>query len=223
MAQSLLGKIKILIGASLHGLVDRALESNSVAVFDQYIRDAEQSMTLLKSAITDLAATTKMLRRKYDEAADEAARYDLQVDAALKAGKDTLAKVTQSKLNQQLEIAKTYKEQYEKEQSTFGTLTDVVQVLQAKVDVLHTQRDQVATLLQLVKSKNLIARSIKDVQQISDDKTKRIVEDVKTQLDTADARLEVASSRLSTQIDDAVADSQLENQLESRRQRLGLS
>jgi len=223
MAQSLLGKIKILISATLHSLFDQALRSNSLAVFDEYIREAEQSMDTLKSALVDLVVTVKTLKAKYESAADEAAKLDLQVDAALQADKTVIAKVTQTKLNNQLAIARTYQEQYEKQTSTYKTLNDTVQILQSKVDILHSQRDQVATLLQLIKSKNVIARSIKDVQDIADDRTKRIVEDVRTQLDTADARLEVATSRLSDQIDTEIEDAQLDAQLEARRQRLGLT
>ncbi len=223
MAQTLLGKIKILISASLHSLLDQALQSNSLAVFDEYIREAEQSMETLKSALADLSATIKNLRYKYDEASNEAAKLDLQVDAALQADKNVLAKVGQSKLNQQLEIARTYKDQYEKQSATYNTLLEVVQVLQSKVDILHSQRDQVATLLQLIRSKNIIARSIKDVQAIADDRTARIVEDVRTQLDTADARLEVATTHLSDQIDQEIGDTNLNAQLEARRQRLGLT
>jgi hypothetical protein len=98
-----------------------------------------------------------------------------------------------------------------------------VDVLQSKVEILYSQREQVATLLQLIKSKNVIARSIKDVQSIADDRTARIVENVRTQLDTADAKLEVATSRLSDQIDQEIGDATLNAQLESRRQRLGLT
>ena len=180
-------------------------------------------METLKSALADLAATIKTLQRKYDEASNEAARLDLQVDAALQADKNVLAKVGQSKLNHQLDIARTYKEQYEKQTTTYNTLLEVVQVLQSKVDILHSERDQVATLLQLIKSKNVIARSIKDVQSIADDRTARIVEDVRIKLDTADARLEVATTRLSDQIDQEVGDVNLNAQLEARRQRLGLA
>ncbi len=223
MAQTLLGKIKILISATLHSIVDRALESNSLGVFDEYIRDAEQSMEALRSALLDLAGTIKTLKVRYESAADEAAKLDLEVDAALKAGKTVLAKIAQSQLNQQLEIARTYQEQYQKQGTTFKTLKDVVDVLQSKVEILYSQREQVATLLQLVKSKNVIARSIKDVQSIADDRTAKIVESVRTQLDTADAKLEVATSRLSDQIDQEIGDATLNAQLESRRQRLGLT
>jgi phage shock protein A len=223
MAQTLLGKIQILISATLHSLLDRALESNSLAVFDEYIRDAEQSMETLKSALVDLSATIKTLRARYDEASNEAAKLDLQVDAALEQNKNVLAKVAQSKLNHQLDIARTYQDQYEKQSATYNTLLEVVQVLQSKVDILHSQRDQVATLLQLINSKNMIARSIKDVETIADDRTARIVENVRTQLDTADARLEVATSRLSDQLDQEIGDATLNAQLEARRQRLGLT
>jgi phage shock protein A len=223
MAQSLLGKIKILVSATLHSLFDQALRSNSLAVFDEYIREAEQSMETLKSALVDLVLTVKTLKRKYEAAADEAAKLDLQVDAALQADKTVIAKVAQTKLNNQLDIARTYQDQYQKQTATYKTLNDTVDILQSKVDILHSQRDQVATLLQLIKSKNVIARSIKDVQDIADDRTKQIVEDVRTQLDTADARLEVATSRLSDQIDTEIEDAQLDAQLDARRQRLGLT
>lgn len=223
MAQTLLGKIRILISASLHSLLDQALNSNSLAVFDEYIREAEHSMETLKSALVDLSATIKTLSARYNEAANEAAKLDLQVDESLKANKNVLAKVAQTKLNQQLDIARTYQEQYQKQKETYDTLLEVVQVLQAKVDVLYSQRDQVAVLLQLIKSKNLVSHSIKDIQSIADDKTRNIVEQVKTELDTADSRLEVATSRLSNQIEDEVNDAGLNAQLEARRARLGLS
>ncbi|HVO43862.1 MAG TPA: PspA/IM30 family protein, partial [Aggregatilineales bacterium] len=87
MAQTLLDKIKILVSANLHGLLDRALESNSLAVFDEYIRQAQDAMETLRSALVDIAVTVRTLRAKYDQVADEAASLDLQVDAALKSNK----------------------------------------------------------------------------------------------------------------------------------------
>jgi phage shock protein A len=223
MAQSFLQKVSVLLSASLHSLLDRALQSNSLAVFDEYIRQAEDSMETLRSSLIDLASSVKRLRTKYDESADEAAELDLQIDAALKANKMVVAKAAQTKFNAQMNIARTYQDQYEKQSATFKTLQEVVEVLQAKVDVLKSQREQVATLLELIRSKNLIARSIKDIQQISDNRTAAIVEDVKSQLDTADVRLESATSRLSDQIDQEVGDATLDAQLEERRNRLGLS
>lgn len=222
MSQTLMGKIKILVSATLHSIVDQALRQNSLAVFDEYIRQAEGSMEAVRSALIDLSATVKTLKRKYDEASREAAKLDLEVDAALKANKTMVAKAAQLRLNNQIEMAHTYQEQYDKQNAAFGTLQQIVEVLQSKVDVLKSQRDQVATLLKLIKSKNVIAHSIQDVQRLADTNASNIVEDVKSKLDTADARLEVATTRLSDQIDNTINDTNLNAQLEERRQRLGL-
>ncbi|MCE7947009.1 MAG: hypothetical protein DYG88_06230 [Chloroflexi bacterium CFX4] len=220
---TLLQKIGILISATLHSIVDRALESNSVGVFDEYIRQAESSMKLIQSTLIDLKTTVKTLRAKYDQAADEAARLDLQIDQALKAGKESMAKAHMVRLNSLMEIAQTYKVQYERQSRAYNMLIEMVQILQSKVDVLHAQRDQVATMLELIKSKNIVARSIKDVEKISDTRTRQIMENVRSQMDTADERLEMATSRLSAEIDQQVGDATLEAQLEERRQRLGLA
>jgi phage shock protein A len=220
---SLLQKIGILISATLHSIVDRALESNSVGVFDEYIRQAESSMKLIQSTLIDLKTTVKTLRAKYDQTADEAARLDLQIDQALKAGKESMAKAHMVRLNSLMEIAQTYKVQYERQSRAYNMLIEMVQILQSKVDVLHAQRDQVATMLELIKSKNIVARSIKDVEKISDTRTRQIMENVRSQMDTADERLEMATSRLSAEIDQQVGDATLEAQLEERRQRLGLA
>jgi phage shock protein A len=219
---SFFSKLQILVSATLHSLVDRALQQNSLAVFDEYIREATVSMATLKSALADMSGTIKTLKRKYDESANEAAALDLNVDQALKAGKEALAKAQLTRLNAQMDIARTYQDQYEKQSHTFTTLTEITQILQAKVDVLQEQRDQVETLLQLIKSKKIIARSIKDVRDITDDRTAKIVENVREQLDQADARLEVSTSRLSDEIKEEVGDASLEAQLDERRQRLGL-
>jgi phage shock protein A len=220
---TLLSKVRTLVSATLHSIVDQAIQQNSLEVFDEYIRQAERSIQAFKDTMIDLGASVKTLKRKYDEGANEAAKLDLQVDQLLRANKETLAKVTQNKLNQQLEIARVYQEQLQKQSATYQTLYDVTTVLQSKIETLRAQRDQVATLLQLVKTKQVAVRSIKDIQEISDSRTKDIIENVRTQVDQADARLEVATSRLSDQIDTEVNNEELNTQLEARRARLGLS
>jgi phage shock protein A len=220
---SILSKVRTLISATLHSIVDNALRANSLEVFDEYIRQAERSIEAFKETMVDLGASVKMLKRKYEEAADEAAKLDLQVDNLVRQGKDTLAKMTISKLNQQTEIARTFQQQLQRQSDTYQLLYDVITVLKSKIDMLHTEREQVAVLLQLLKSKQIAARSIKDVQQIADGRTKELVEDVKSRLDQADARLEVATNRLSDQIEAEVDNEELNSQLEARRAKLGLT
>ena len=46
MAQSFFQKIDTLIKANLHSMVDKALDENSVAVLDEYIRQAENNLCI---------------------------------------------------------------------------------------------------------------------------------------------------------------------------------
>ena len=64
---SLIEKTQTLIQANLHAIVDRALESNSVAVMKQYIRDAEANLDELEKAAATVGGEVKTLERKYKE------------------------------------------------------------------------------------------------------------------------------------------------------------
>ncbi|HEX2621299.1 MAG TPA: hypothetical protein VHL11_14170, partial [Phototrophicaceae bacterium] len=64
---SLFEKVNTLISANLHGLVDRALEANSVKVLDEYIRQVEKNLEALEDSTATVGGTVKTLKRKYDE------------------------------------------------------------------------------------------------------------------------------------------------------------
>jgi phage shock protein A len=68
MAQpSFFDKLNTLISANLHGLVDRALESNSVKVMDEYIRQVERNLEALEDSAATVGGTVRTLKRKYEE------------------------------------------------------------------------------------------------------------------------------------------------------------
>ena len=48
---NLFEKINTLVSASLHGLVDRALQANSVQVLDEYIRQVERNLEELEESL----------------------------------------------------------------------------------------------------------------------------------------------------------------------------
>ena len=47
---SILQKVNTLISANMHALVDAALESNSVKVMDEYIRQAERNLDAVEDS-----------------------------------------------------------------------------------------------------------------------------------------------------------------------------
>ena len=62
---SLVQKFRTLISANLHFLVDKALQSQSLAVLDEYIRKMTAQMRDLHAAIEAVAGNIKNVQRRY--------------------------------------------------------------------------------------------------------------------------------------------------------------
>ena len=70
---SLLQKVQTLIQANLHAMVDSALKANSLAVFDQYVREVEDNLENLEDAVATVGGELKTLRRKKSDLDQRAA------------------------------------------------------------------------------------------------------------------------------------------------------
>ncbi|MGH2592940.1 MAG: PspA/IM30 family protein [Anaerolineae bacterium] len=223
---SLLEKVGTLISANLHALVDSALRANSVAVMDEYIRQAENNLEALEDAAATVGGEVKTLKRKVDEYTAQTAKLDSDIDTLLTQKRDDLATAAQAKLNTTQRLADQYKQQYERQQSEYQNLMDAKLKLEAKLTTIKQEREELLALLELAKSKELTVRTIKsldDLVGMGDADIARIGESIRARLDKAQARSEMMASRLDEQMDDVLEKSALDNQLAERKKRLGLS
>jgi phage shock protein A len=223
---SLLSKVQTLISANLHALVDNALKANSVAVLDEYIRQAEDNLNDLQDALITVRGQVKTLKRKYDMFQAEADQLDADIDRLLKLGKEDLAVAAQSQYNSKAAMAQEYKEQYEKQQVEADKLSDAQLKLQAKMTTIKQEREHMLALLELAKSKEIAAktiRSLDDLQGIGDSDIARVGEQIRARLDRADAEMETHATSLEAQMDEVLGKAGLEDQLAERKRRLGLS
>jgi len=223
---SLLQKINTLISANIHGLVDQALEANSVKVMDEYIRQAERNLDALDDAAATIGGTVKTLKRKYEEFAAAAEKLDRDIDTLLLRAKTDLAQAAQAELNQKQQLAQEYYEQWQAQEQEYRRMLDAKLKLEAKLTTIKQEREHLKALLELVEAKELTTRTIKsldDVAGVGDEDVRRLGDQIRARLDREEARLEMASSSIRDQIDEAIGISEIELQLEERRQRLGLS
>ena len=223
---SLLNKVQTLISANLHSLVDNALKANSVAVLDEYIRQAEDNLDDLQDALVTVRGQVKTLKRKYDMFQAEADQLDADIDRLLKLGKEDLAVAAQSQYNSKAVLAQEYKTQYEKQQVEADKLGDARLKLEAKMTTIKQEREHMLALLELAKSKEIAAktiRSLDDLQGIGDSDIARVGDQIRARLDRADAEMEVQSTSLESQMDDVLGKAGLEDQLAERKRRLGLT
>lgn len=121
---SLLQKINTLISANIHGLVDSALEANSVKVMDEYIRQAERNLDALEDSAATVGGTVKTLKRKYEEFASAAEKLDRDIDTLLMRGKSDLATAAQAEMNQKQQLAQEYYEQWQSQEQEYRRMLD---------------------------------------------------------------------------------------------------
>jgi phage shock protein A len=222
---SLLQKINTLISANAHALVDAALESNSVKVMDEYIRQAERNLDALEDQAATVGGTVKTLKRKYEEFAAAAEKLDRDIDTLLMRGKTDLAGAAQAELNQKQQLAQEYYEQWQSQEQEYRRMLDAKLKLEAKLTTIKQEREHMIALMELVEAKEMTTKAIKsldDLAGIGDEDIARLGDQIRSRLDREEARLEMVSTNMRDQIDEAIGMSEIELQLEERRQRLGL-
>ena len=226
MAQSLFDKIQTLISANLHSMVDKALDANSVAVLDEYIRQAENNLDDLEDALVTVKGQVKTLQRKYETLQAEADALDADIDRLLKLGKEDLAVAAQSQYNSKADLAEEYRQQYSRQKTEADKLAEARLKLEARLRTIKQEREHVLGLLELAKTKEIAAKSMKSLnalEGVGDSDISRVADSIRARLDRADAEVEMHTERLSTRMDDVLQKDRLQSQLEERRRRLQLA
>jgi phage shock protein A len=225
MAQSFFEKIDTLIKANLHAMVDRALDQNSVAVLDEYIRQAENNLDDLEDALITVNGQVRTLKRKYDTFKAEAEAIDRDIDRLLGLGKEDLAMAAQSQYNTKMDLAEEYRQQYLNQKAEADKLADARLKLEARLRTIKQEREHVLGLLELAKTKEIAAKSMKSLdalEGVGDSDIARVADSIRARIDRADAEVEMRAGRLSSQMDQVLGQDRLQGQLEERKRRLGL-
>ena len=223
---NLIEKVRTLISANLHAMVDSALKANSLAVFDQYVREVEDNLENLEDAVTTVGGEVKTLRRKKADLGKQAGDLDNNIDLFLGEGKEDLALAAQSKLNSVNRLMQNYEEMLERQETEFQSLKDAKLKLEAKLTTVKQEREELQALLDLARSKEVTARAIQSLDDLmgsGDDDVARIAEGIRARLDKASARSEMLAGSLEAQMDAVLERNTLEAQLAERKARLGLS
>lgn len=222
---SLFEKINTLISANLHGIVDRALEANSLQVMDQYIRQVEQNLEALEDSAATVGGSVKTLKRKYDEFAAAADKLDRDIDTLIVKGKNDLAAAAQAELNTKQELAQEYYEQWQDQEGQYQKMLQMRLKLEAKLTTVKQEREQIKALLELAEAKKVVTRTVNSLDKLAttgDDQIDNLAGRIRANLDREDARLDIATMKLSDQIEEAVSGGEVERQLDERRRRLGM-
>lgn len=220
---TLFDKVSTLISANLHALVDQALKANSLAVIDQYIRQVEDNLANLAEAAATVGAEIKAIRRKLDEHEKKSKDLDRAIDAFLTENNETAATSTQSQLNSILQLIETYKRQIVTQEVEYQKLLDARVKLEGRLATMRQQRTELQSLLELAKSKEIVVKTIKSLDDLTgsgDTDISRIAQSIYARLDKATTSAEIRAASLEEQIDQVLGRELISQQLAERKKRL---
>ena len=222
---SLLEKVSTLISANLHALVDQALQSNSPAVIDQYIRQVENNLADLEDAAATVGGEVRTLKRKVHEYEQKADELDQAIDAFLVEGNNAYASAAQAKLNSTKRLVETYRDQATSQEQEYQNLLSAKVKLEARLQTMKQEREELLALLELAKSKETTVKTMKsldDLMGVGDSDISRVAENIRRRLDKATAASEMHAARLDDEMDRVLESSVIDNALAERRKKLGL-
>jgi phage shock protein A len=222
---TLLDKVTTLLTANAHALVDHALKTNSLAVIDQYLRQAADNLASLEEATATVGAELKALERRMSEQQRKAGELDKAVDAFLLRGDNTAAAAAQSRLNGAQTLAETYRQHQARLQAEYDKLRTARTKLEARHSAMKQQRQELQALLELARSKELVVRTIRGLDDLlgsGDSDVSAMAQSIHARLDKATAATELRAASLDEQIDQLLERDAIDSQLAQRRQKLEL-
>ena len=222
---SLLDKVSTLISANLHYMVDQALQNNSPAVIDQYIRQVEANLADLEDAAAAVGGEVKGIQRRLQDQEQKMHEMDQAIDAFLTEGNEAAAAATQSRFNSAVRLVEAYKEQLARQDGEFKNLLSAKVKLEARLSTMKAEREELTALLELAKSKETtvkVIKGLKDLTGSGDADIARIANSIRTRLDKASTASEMQSASLDQQMDDVLEKSALDAQLAARKRKLNI-
>jgi len=222
---SLFAKLRTLVKATLHEMADQAIQKSDLAVYDDYIRQADRELKEFRQTITPMIAQVKTTKGRRENLANEAGKLDYMVDEYLRRGKKTEAMVTQKQLLSTMDLIKTYDASLERQIIAAEKLDDVRVKLEGRLAIAKQEREELAFLLQLAKAKEISTRAMRSLDSLMDQgdpDVSQAAENIRKRLDHADAAWEVQASGLDNQLDDAMHSLEVEAELAARMERLGI-
>ena len=223
---TLLEKVSTLISANLHALIDQALKSNSPAVIDQYIRQVENNLADLEDAAATVGGEVRTIKRKVTEYEQKADETDQAINAFLMEGNNAYASAAQAKLNSTQRLVDTYKEQATRQEAEYQNLLSAKVKLEARLQTMKQEREELMSLLELAKSKEMVVKTIKsldDAMGVGDSDISRVADSIRARLDKASAASEMRAARLDDEMDRVLESTVIDSALAERRKKLGLT
>ena len=232
--EGILGKAKLLLTANIHDLLDRALNANKPAVFDEQINQLQGSLEKITVCLGESIGRERTLTREIAESKEDLAKIDGEIDRLLeveekeqdqvrRASISALASNRQANYNSLGQVLELKEEQLAETQGQTGQLQDAKVKLSARVDMLRAQKSRLLALVSERKAAEAQGKALSTADILSRFSPESLIREEQQAVERARGIVAARTSTVEQQLDDVLGNDLLQQQIEERRARKRLS
>lgn len=224
---SLLQKVRTLLSASFHDMIDKALKGNPIKTLNQYLREHEEALEEMRSDRAVALGSLKTATRKLGETQELIEKIEAEIETILTdddVTNDYLAENLAQDLVGQEEKLQVLNQAYEAAIRSNRALQLAESKMQGRIISLRNQIELLKAIKLEADIKKMSAdKLINSARMISSGTTsvEALAEDIKQQRDKADAKFEMAMNTMDGSLDSGYQ-SKASARLEQIRNRLGI-
>lgn len=220
---SLLKRIRDLISANLHAMIDQAEDPEKMV--NEYLRQLQDQLYEARTTVAAAMADEDKLHRMWTSNQVLADEWQAKAEAGLKAGKEDLAKQALLRRRAFQQIADSYKEQYEAQDKQVEELQEALSKLEARIAEARTRREIIVAKKHQAETQEAIVRT---VRTLGDSTTAfeglaAMEERVDERLARARAMAQLQGGVAETQLADVEAEAAVDEELAELKKKLGLA
>ncbi|GGJ96766.1 phage shock protein A [Lentibacillus kapialis] len=151
-------RVSTVVGSELNAMLDKA--EDPVKMLDQFIRDMENDIQEVESAVAKQVANEKMLKRKADDAQAKVDKREIQAKEAIEADDDNLAKRALEDKAEHQKQAEMLQESWEMASKDSTELRDKLDEMKKEYQQMKLKKDSLQARAESAKTKTKMNRTM---------------------------------------------------------------
>jgi phage shock protein A len=209
-----------LIRANINDLIDQAEDPEKM--IDQILREMHDSINMARAQVASMIAQEKELELDAAETSKLAEEWGRKAERAVTAGKDDLAREALRRKRDNEESSQIYREQLAVQTQAVGKLKEQLRQLEGKYQTTMGARDTLIARQRRARAQRQVAEAIVVFTPLDpSSELDRMERKIRSEEAHAIAALEVGEDSFESQMQALEGESDVEDELEALKQRLG--
>jgi phage shock protein A len=197
----MLGRIRDLVSANLNAMIDRAEDPEKMV--NEYLRQLNDNLNEARISVASAMADATKLHSKMVENQAQSDQWQARAQAALKAGDENLARQALARKLQAQQIADSYKQQYEAQDTQVDDLQDALVKLEQRIAEARSKRELIIAKQNRAQTQEAIQRTVQSLGNVTAmDKLGQLEGRVDDRLARADALDQLNRGTLESRFED---------------------